>query len=520
MHRLIDVRLRLERLVPGGVRAVGRRPRPARDRLDDLNRDVPFPADGQDLLEALPVPRVLRHEEVVRQQHRVEVEAREAASVHGGDGPAVTGHADEARQSLLAGLDRRLERAAGPERPTPVVGMSERVQLDQVDLVDAQPLERAVDVLAGLAGRPHPGLRCDEEVLPVARHPRADAQLGVAVPRGGVDVVDAVPEQELERPIGVRLTGLGQRGSAEQGHRAPVAGPSERSSFEHGARGRMIQAAAALRQPPGVRSCGPRASRDHGRRELSRSARCGADLYWSPRMNPSGDALRVLVVEDEPGVLTALQDFVRELGCQPVGALTAEEALRLVESEPVDVVLLDLRLPGMSGLDFLRLRAFRDRGIPVVVISGIATEPEAHEALELGAIDFLRKPIGLDRLADVLSFLQVHTLKGRLYERRAPRAAVTFPVRVDTDWEWKVLDLSPLGVKIAPQAWLRAGATVQLLLALPDGGPPLAVDAVLARTEENGDVLSFVDLKPSDFARLTKFVNQVRGQGLGEPGAP
>jgi len=237
-------------------------------------------------------------------------------------------------------------------------------------------------------------------------------------------------------------------------------------------------------------------------------------------MNPSGDALRVLVVEDEPGVLTALQDFVRELGCQPVGALTAEEALRLVESEPVDVVLLDLRLPGMSGLDFLRLRAFRDRGIPVVVISGIATEPEAHEALELGAIDFLRKPIGLDRLAGVLSFLQVHTLKGRLYERRAPRAAVTFPVRVDTDWEWKVLDLSPLGVKIAPQAWLRAGATVQLLLALPDGGPPLAVDAVLARTEENGDVLSFVDLKPSDFARLTKFVNQVRGQGLGEPGAP
>ena len=120
-------------------------------------------------------------------------------------------------------------------------------------------------------------------------------------------------------------------------------------------------------------------------------------------MNPSADALRVLVVEDEHGVLTALQDFVRELGCQPVGALTAEEALRLVESEPVDVVLLDLRLPGMSGLDFLRLRAFRDRGIPVVVISGIATEPEAHEALELGAIDFLRKQTFRYRFAYLFS---------------------------------------------------------------------------------------------------------------------
>src|SRR5204863_9080249 len=102
---------------------------------------------------------------------------------------AVAGHADEARQSLLAGLERRLERASRPERLLPVVGVTERVQLDQVDLVDAQPLERAVDVLASLAGRPHPGLRREEEILPVARHPRADAQLGVAVPRGGADVV-------------------------------------------------------------------------------------------------------------------------------------------------------------------------------------------------------------------------------------------------------------------------------------------------------------------------------------------
>jgi len=50
-------------------------------------------------------------------------------------------------------------------------------------------------------------------------------------------------------------------------------------------------------------------------------------------MNTSTDALRVLIVEDEQGVLAALTDFVRELGCQPVGARTAEEALRVIESE-------------------------------------------------------------------------------------------------------------------------------------------------------------------------------------------
>ncbi len=230
-------------------------------------------------------------------------------------------------------------------------------------------------------------------------------------------------------------------------------------------------------------------------------------------MNTSTDALRVLIVEDEQGVLAALTDFVRELGCQPVGARTAEEALRVVESERVDVVLLDLRLPGMSGLDFLRLRAVRDGGIPVVVISGVATEQEAHEALRLGALEFLRKPVGLERLAGVLTFLEVHVLKGQAYRRRTPRATVTFPLRVDAEWEWKVLDVSALGVKIAPQTWLRAGATVQLVLALPDGEPPLTVDAVLVRTEAEGDVLSFLDLEPHAFERVNRFVKQIREAG-------
>lgn len=236
-------------------------------------------------------------------------------------------------------------------------------------------------------------------------------------------------------------------------------------------------------------------------------------------MNASADALRVLVVEDEEGVRSALSEFVRVLGCQAVGARTAEEALRVVEHERIDVVLLDLRLPGMSGLDFLRLRAVRDGGLPVVVISGIATEREAHEALQLGALEFLRKPVGLERLAGVLTFVEAHVLKGQVYRRRAPRATVTFPVRVDADWEWKVIDLSPLGVKIAPRAWLRAGATVQLYLALPDGEPPLAVDAVLARTEADGDVLSFINLKPQEFERLSNFVKRLRAQRQDEPGA-
>ena len=235
-------------------------------------------------------------------------------------------------------------------------------------------------------------------------------------------------------------------------------------------------------------------------------------------MNVVEDTLRVLVVEDEESVAAVLADFVRELRCQPVKARTAEEALRTLENERVDVIVLDLRLPGMSGLDFLRLPAVRDAGIPVVVMSGVVTETEAREALQLGALEFLRKPVRLERLAGILTYLELHVVRRPADWRRLPRATVMFPVRVDAGWEWRALDLSPLGVKIGPQAWLRPGARVQLHLALPDGEPPLAVDAVLVRAEPDGDVFSFINLGDRALKRITEFVKERQKQRRDDPG--
>src|SRR5262249_57165132 len=83
-----------------------------------------------------------------------------------------------------------------------------------------------------------------EAVAEVALYPRPDEQLGIAVPRGGVDVVHAEAQQHLQRAVGIRLAGSAQRGGAEQGHRALVAGSSERSSCNHRApSGRTIYSA-------------------------------------------------------------------------------------------------------------------------------------------------------------------------------------------------------------------------------------------------------------------------------------
>ena len=73
--------------------------------------------------------------------------------MHGGDRPAVAGDADEAHQPLLARLDGGLERAARPHRRSQSSGCHSDVQLDQVDVVHLQPLERAMDLLARLARR-------------------------------------------------------------------------------------------------------------------------------------------------------------------------------------------------------------------------------------------------------------------------------------------------------------------------------------------------------------------------------
>src|SRR3989441_5254068 len=99
-----------------------------------------------------------------------------------------------------------------------------------------------------------------------------------------------------------------------------------------------------------------------------------------------------------------------------------------------DAVLLDIYLPGISGLDFLQLQTTRESRIPIVAISGMAAESQARECVQLGAVDFLPKPVELERLREVLTCLEPHAGRPspsarRNERRRAPRAAVAVPVR-------------------------------------------------------------------------------------------
>ncbi len=103
--------------------------------------------------------------------------------------------------------------------------------------------------------------------------------------------------------------------------------------------------------------------------------------------------IKILVVDDDEAVRLS---YLRSLGdhCQVEAAWNGNEALQAMERNPFDVVLLDLRMPGMDGMSVLRAIKERWPQSEVVIITGYPSIDSAKEAVRLGAYDYLAKPVG------------------------------------------------------------------------------------------------------------------------------
>ena len=112
---------------------------------------------------------------------------------------------------------------------------------------------------------------------------------------------------------------------------------------------------------------------------------------------------RVLIVEDEPMSREVLATLSAELGHETLSAETGEEGLRLAREESVDLVLLDIKMPGMDGLDALRAIKESSPLLPVVMVTGVDRAESAIEAMCLGAYDYLTKPVLKDGLERVVT---------------------------------------------------------------------------------------------------------------------
>jgi DNA-binding NtrC family response regulator len=110
----------------------------------------------------------------------------------------------------------------------------------------------------------------------------------------------------------------------------------------------------------------------------------------------------ILIVDDDAALRDALAEAVRDLGHDARLAASGEAALQVVGRETVNAVFLDLRMPGIGGLDVLRHVRARPRPPPVTILTAHATATNTIEAMRLGAFDHLTKPIGRQEVARVL----------------------------------------------------------------------------------------------------------------------
>jgi two-component system KDP operon response regulator KdpE len=160
---------------------------------------------------------------------------------------------------------------------------------------------------------------------------------------------------------------------------------------------------------------------------------------------------RVLVVDDEPQIRRALAVNLKARGYDVDQAASGEEALHLAAARHPDVVLLDLGLPGVDGLDVIRgLRGWTT--VPIVVLSVREAEADKVAALDLGADDYLTKPFGMDELlarlraalrrshppADEEPVVETPDFRVDLAARRASAAGEEVHL---TPTEWSILDV-------------------------------------------------------------------------------
>jgi CheY-like chemotaxis protein len=231
---------------------------------------------------------------------------------------------------------------------------------------------------------------------------------------------------------------------------------------------------------------------------------------------------RVLLVEDQPHTAVVLADVLRSVGHEATLAPTPDAALRLIQSDEPDVILLDFSLPGMTGPDFLRLPEIATSRAPIVTMSGLATEHEILECLRLGALDFVSKPVGSELLRHVVRYAEQRgrnsPARGRdaSDRRRSLRPAVELPaVVVEYDgptWQGHSIDLSTFGITLRP--WPPPTGRIplwaaKLHLTLLDGRTMLSQLSVLVRAQITDCVFRFVNLRDAEFVRFRDLVERL-----------
>ena len=114
------------------------------------------------------------------------------------------------------------------------------------------------------------------------------------------------------------------------------------------------------------------------------------------------EGLHVLIVDDEEELVSALEERLNLRGFEAKGVTTGAEALSYLANTPCDVVLLDVKMPEIGGLEVIRRIKEERPSLEVILLTGHGSAQDVEKGMELGAFDYLMKPVDIDVLVRTL----------------------------------------------------------------------------------------------------------------------
>ncbi|HEY7616002.1 MAG TPA: response regulator, partial [Terriglobales bacterium] len=133
-----------------------------------------------------------------------------------------------------------------------------------------------------------------------------------------------------------------------------------------------------------------------------------ATASFIPPQIEGANFLNLLIIDDERAIRDVCREVAQSLGFNTYVADSAEHALRMLDAQGIDVVLLDLKLPGAGGLEAMRQIKERRPDTAVVVVTGYRTVQSAVQAMKQGAYDYVTKPFSMEELKLLLERVAAH----------------------------------------------------------------------------------------------------------------
>lgn len=112
------------------------------------------------------------------------------------------------------------------------------------------------------------------------------------------------------------------------------------------------------------------------------------------------EKIKVMLVDDEEEFVTTLSNRINKRDFSPSVASSGEQALQIVDDQVPDVMVLDLKMPGIDGMEVLRRVKKAYPEVEVIILTGHGSEKDKQEALSLGAFGYLQKPVRIDELTE------------------------------------------------------------------------------------------------------------------------